>query len=141
MAPQAPLTTPTLYSAPASVQQFHSRMPALTSTATASTIATLSYPQARSDPTAFQASLRAALVDAPSSFFYLTDIWDDPVIGPTWLQTWREAFEASEKFFALPAELKDEISMIKSPRFRGWSAVGVETTQGKQDWREQIDFG
>jgi isopenicillin N synthase-like dioxygenase len=128
-------------------------------------IATLSYPQAHSDPVAFKANLRSAVLGSPTSFFYLTDIEDDPMIGSTWIESWRAAFETSERFFALPTHVKDEISMIRSPRFRGWSgewtklvglrtgkrankrnrlvhtAVGVETTQGKQDWREQIDFG
>lgn len=44
-------------------------------------------------------------------------------------------------FFALPAEDKLEIENLKSPHFHGYARVGGELTQGKVDWREQIDIG
>ncbi len=47
----------------------------------------------------------------------------------------------SRAFFALPEEDKLEIENLKSPYFRGYARVGGELTQGKVDWREQIDIG
>jgi len=47
----------------------------------------------------------------------------------------------SRAFFALPDEQKLEIENLKSPYFRGYARVGGELTQGKVDWREQIDIG
>lgn len=47
---------------------------------------------------------------------------------------------ASRKFFALPAEEKLKIEMVRSPHFRGYNRAGYERTRGEQDWREQIDF-
>ena len=47
----------------------------------------------------------------------------------------------SRAFFALPDEQKLEIENLKSPHFRGYARVGGELTQGKVDWREQIDIG
>jgi len=44
-------------------------------------------------------------------------------------------------FFALPVDAKNEISQLKSPQFRGYSRIGGELTNGKVDWREQIDIG
>ena len=49
--------------------------------------------------------------------------------------------ETSRAFFALPDEQKLEIENLKSPHFRGYARVGGELTQGKVDWREQIDIG
>jgi isopenicillin N synthase-like dioxygenase len=47
----------------------------------------------------------------------------------------------SRAFFALPDEEKLEIENLKSPHFRGYARIGGELTQGKVDWREQIDIG
>ncbi|WP_181703135.1 isopenicillin N synthase family dioxygenase [Chthonobacter albigriseus] len=47
----------------------------------------------------------------------------------------------SKRFFALPEADKLEIQMVKSPHFRGYNRAGAEFTRGKQDWREQVDFG
>ncbi|GAA1481946.1 2-oxoglutarate and iron-dependent oxygenase domain-containing protein [Gordonia sinesedis] len=47
----------------------------------------------------------------------------------------------ARRFFALPADAKDEISQLRSPQFRGYSRVGGELTNGHVDWREQIDIG
>lgn len=52
-----------------------------------------------------------------------------------------EILTLSRRFFELPAEKKLEIGMIKSPYFRGYNRAGLEHTRGKQDWREQVDFG
>lgn len=47
----------------------------------------------------------------------------------------------ARRFFALPEEEKLEIEMRRSPHFRGYNRAGFEFTRGKQDWREQVDFG
>ncbi|KAL7341733.1 hypothetical protein BJY59DRAFT_719876 [Rhodotorula toruloides] len=96
----------------------------------------LSYATARTDPSAFIQPLQHALLT--TGFFYLSDI--DTVL-PEWKSAWDDAFSASAAFFAQPVEVKQEIGMIESRHFRGYSAYGVEVTQGKRDLREQIDFG
>ncbi len=53
----------------------------------------------------------------------------------------KELFQISQQFFALPLEKKEEISMINSPQFRGYSSEGGEYTDGGKDYREQIDWG
>ncbi len=50
-------------------------------------------------------------------------------------------FSEARAFFALPLERKMEVEMLRSPHFRGYTRMGGEYTQGKTDWREQIDFG
>ncbi|KAI3406289.2 hypothetical protein KGF56_000769 [Candida oxycetoniae] len=47
----------------------------------------------------------------------------------------------SERFFALPDEVKLEIEMIKSPHFLGYTRLANEITASHTDWREQIDLG
>lgn len=53
----------------------------------------------------------------------------------------RRLFAVAKEFFAQPAQLKEQISNIDSPQYRGYAAVGDERTQGQIDWREQIDYG
>ena len=67
-------------------------------------------------------------------FFYLADhgIPED-------LQA--EMFSTAKEFFALPQEAKEEIAFTDNPHYRGYSRLGEEFTQGKLDWREQIDYG
>ena len=48
---------------------------------------------------------------------------------------------AAREFFALPEEDKLAIENVNSPHFRGYTRVGGERTQGRADWREQIDIG
>ncbi|QGU06849.1 2-oxoglutarate-dependent ethylene/succinate-forming enzyme [Corynebacterium occultum] len=66
-------------------------------------------------------------------FFYLADHGI-----PEGLAT--DLFAATRRFFAQPDEVKREISNIHSPHYRGYAHIGDELTQGKVDWREQIDF-
>lgn len=47
----------------------------------------------------------------------------------------------ARRFFSLPDAQKLEIEMRRSPHFRGYNRAGFEYTRGKQDWREQVDFG
>lgn len=48
-------------------------------------------------------------------------------------------FAALEAFFARPADEKARIDKANSPWFRGWERVGSEYTDGKVDFREQLD--
>jgi isopenicillin N synthase-like dioxygenase len=84
------------------------------------------------DPAGFAARLREAAHD--SGFFYLVGH------GVSEAQMDRVLVLARE-FFALPFETKNEISQLKSPQFRGYSRLGGELTNGRVDWREQIDIG
>ncbi|HZK31356.1 MAG TPA: 2-oxoglutarate and iron-dependent oxygenase domain-containing protein [Corynebacterium sp.] len=67
-------------------------------------------------------------------FFYLSE-HDVPV------ELQEELFKTAKKFFAQPREVKERISNIHSPQYRGYAALGDERTQGTVDWREQIDYG
>lgn len=79
----------------------------------------------------FRRSLREVTHDV--GFFYLTDHGIDPALM-------RQIIAVSREFFALPDEDKLSIAMVNSPHFRGYNRVGGELTEGKVDWREQIDF-
>ncbi|BGP47350.1 hypothetical protein JCM10450v2_003202 [Rhodotorula kratochvilovae] len=96
----------------------------------------LSYTIAKSDPEEFIRQLQHALLT--TGFLYLSSI--DEVL-PEWKSAWDEAFRASQEFFAHPVDTKKEIVMARSRHFRGYSAYGVEVTQGRHDLREQIDLG
>ncbi|PWB97933.1 isopenicillin N synthase family dioxygenase [Salinibacterium hongtaonis] len=82
------------------------------------------------------AAFRRELRDATHEygFFYLTghgiphELFDG-IIG------------TAREFFDLPDADKLEIENIKSRHFRGYTRVGGELTQGRVDWREQIDIG
>ena len=67
-------------------------------------------------------------------FFYLVghEISDD-------LQ--QRLLSVAREFFALPTAEKLAIENVRSPHFRGYTRLGGELTEGKQDWREQIDIG
>lgn len=49
--------------------------------------------------------------------------------------------DVSREFFALPHTDKLAIENVHSPQFRGYTRVGQEHTNGRPDWREQLDFG
>ncbi|MFI7588826.1 isopenicillin N synthase family dioxygenase [Spongisporangium articulatum] len=82
--------------------------------------------------TSFRDALREATHHV--GFFYLVGhgIPDDVTV---------RAFAAAERFFALPLEEKTAVQMLNSPHFRGYTRTGGEFTQGRVDWREQIDLG
>ena len=80
----------------------------------------------------FRDDLAAAAHDV--GFFYLTGTGITP-------ELFRRLQQASRDFFALPEEQKLAIENVNSPHFRGYTRVGGELTQGKVDWREQIDIG
>lgn len=79
----------------------------------------------------FVEELRRILHD--HGFFYLTGHGVDPKLIADVVST-------AKRFFALPAEEKLKIEMVKSPHFRGYNRAGYERTRGQQDWREQLDI-
>ncbi|RCK59460.1 hypothetical protein Cantr_07456 [Candida viswanathii] len=60
-------------------------------------------------------------------------------LGPT-----KEELEAikqqSFEFFALPDNVKQQVEMINSPHFLGFTRLANEITASHTDWREQIDL-
>ncbi|MGC0366618.1 isopenicillin N synthase-like dioxygenase [Rhodococcus sp. 27YEA15] len=97
------------------------------------TLPVLDLSQAQNPDTAerFRTQLREVTHDV--GFFYLVGhgIPDD-------LQT--RLLDVAQQFFALPAAEKLAIENVLSPHFRGYTRLGGELTEGKQDWREQIDI-
>jgi isopenicillin N synthase-like dioxygenase len=80
----------------------------------------------------FRDDLRAATHDV--GFFYLVGTGVTPELEARLNRVARE-------FFDLPEADKLAIENIRSPHFRGYTRIGGERTQGKVDWREQIDIG
>ncbi len=80
----------------------------------------------------FRDELRAATHDV--GFFYLTGTGVSAELEANLLK-------AAKDFFALPEAEKLSIENVTSPHFRGYTRVGGERTQGRVDWREQIDIG
>jgi isopenicillin N synthase-like dioxygenase len=88
--------------------------------------------EADTEPARFRARLREAAHDI--GFFYL--------IGHGVPRAQMEqVLTLARDFFSLPVAVKNEISQLKSPQFRGYSRIGGELTNGTVDWREQIDIG
>jgi isopenicillin N synthase-like dioxygenase len=81
---------------------------------------------------AFRADLRVATHEV--GFFYLTGTGISPELE-------QRLHRAARDFFALPEDDKLAIENVRSPHFRGYTRVGGERTQGRVDWREQIDIG
>jgi len=52
----------------------------------------------------------------------------------------QRVFDVANAFFALPEEQRLEIENVRSPQFRGYTRLGGERTNGRQDLREQIDI-
>ncbi len=80
----------------------------------------------------FRARLREATHEV--GFFYLTGTGVSPELEA-------RLHQAALDFFALPEAEKLAIENVNSPHFRGYTRIGGERTQGKVDWREQIDIG
>ncbi|MFG6504192.1 isopenicillin N synthase family dioxygenase [Microbacterium sp. P05] len=80
----------------------------------------------------FRDELRTATHEV--GFFYLVSTGVTPELEGRLHRVARE-------FFDLPEADKLAIENIQSPHFRGYTRVGGERTQGKVDWREQIDIG
>jgi isopenicillin N synthase-like dioxygenase len=98
----------------------------------ASMLPVLDLASADHQPVAFRDQLREAAHDF--GFFYLVGH------GVAAAQM-AEVLALARAFFALPVPVKNEISQLKSPQFRGYSRLGGELTNGEVDWREQIDIG
>lgn len=69
-----------------------------------------------------------------TGFFYLTGHGIEPAQN-------NDVIAMAGLFFALPEEDRRAIAIGKSPHFRGYTILGDERTQGKSDWRDQIDIG
>ena len=80
----------------------------------------------------FRAALRQATHE--HGFFYLVGHGASRELSERLISVARE-------FFALPEAAKLAIENTHNPHFRGYTRVGGELTQGKVDWREQIDVG
>jgi isopenicillin N synthase-like dioxygenase len=80
----------------------------------------------------FRDDLRAATHDV--GFFYLTGTGVTPELEA-------RLHGAARDFFALPEADKLAIENVQSSQFRGYTRIGGERTQGRVDWREQIDIG
>lgn len=80
----------------------------------------------------FREQLRVATHDV--GFFYLTGTGVSAGLE-------QRLHRAARDFFALPEADKLAIENVTSPHFRGYTRIGGERTQGKVDWREQIDIG
>ena len=80
----------------------------------------------------FRAELRRATHEV--GFFYLTGTGVTPALE-------QRLHRAARDFFALPEADKLAIENVRSPHFRGYTRIGGERTQGRVDWREQIDIG
>jgi isopenicillin N synthase-like dioxygenase len=78
---------------------------------------------------------RRALLEASHDigFFYLVGHGIPPAVI-------ERAFDTARAFFDLPLEDKLAVEMVRSPHFRGYNRAGGELTQGRTDWREQIDI-
>lgn len=90
----------------------------------------------RSDE-ASRASFAAQLRDACAGlgFFYLANTPLDKG------DLRKRVFALNEAFFALPLDVRQQITIVNSPHFRGFSKFGDETTLHNVDHRDQIDYG
>lgn len=93
-------------------------------------------------PDAYDATLRDkflsdlchSVIDV--GFFVLTNF---STYGPL-EKDFEELTAEARKLFASSDAIKNEISMVNSPHFLGYTRLGSEITAKKQDWREQIDL-
>ncbi|OED38137.1 hypothetical protein AB833_20875 [Chromatiales bacterium (ex Bugula neritina AB1)] len=67
-------------------------------------------------------------------FFYLTGHGVDKMLDSN-------ALETANRFFSLPLDQREALSIGNSPHFRGYTLLKHEMTNGKVDWRDQIDIG
>ena len=67
-------------------------------------------------------------------FFYLTGHGIDQSISSA-------ALTVAEEFFALPDAERESLAIANSAGFRGYTLLHTEKTNGKPDWRDQIDIG
>ncbi len=50
-------------------------------------------------------------------------------------------FTTARAFFDLPTAEREALAIENSAAFRGYTLLGTEVTNGRADWRDQIDFG
>ena len=67
-------------------------------------------------------------------FVYLTGHGVDPALDAN-------IFGAARGFFELPADDRRALAIENSPAFRGYTVLGDEVTNGRSDWRDQLDLG
>ncbi len=67
-------------------------------------------------------------------FVYLTGHGVDPQLDTA-------IFDTAHDFFALPEAERRALAIEHSPAFRGYTILGDEVTNGRADWREQLDLG
>lgn len=91
----------------------------------------------RADPTSNEAAaVVAGLLKAchEVGFVYITGHGVEPARD-------QDLFSAAHDFFALPLAERRALAIGNSPAFRGYTTLGDERTNGKVDWREQLDVG
>ena len=91
----------------------------------------------RTDPhSAAAAHTVADLVAAAHEigFVYLTGHGVDPALDAN-------IFGAARDFFELPEDDRRALAIENSPAFRGYTVLGDEVTNGRSDWRDQLDLG
>ena len=91
----------------------------------------------RNDPSgpeglAVVAELRRAAREV--GFVYLCGHGIDPNLDEAMFGTARE-------FFDLPEADRRALAIEHSPAFRGYTILGNEVTNGRSDWRDQLDLG
>ena len=67
-------------------------------------------------------------------FFYLTGHNINPEISDA-------ALDVANRFFDLPESERESLAIANSAGFRGYTLLQSEQTNGKPDWRDQIDIG
>lgn len=84
------------------------------------------------DALAVAVALRDACHDP--GFCYVTGHGVDPAIDA-------ELFAGMRSFFSLDDRARRAIAIERSAAFRGYTTTGDERTNGRVDWRDQLDFG
>ena len=67
-------------------------------------------------------------------FFYLTGHGVDTQYN-------EKALTIANQFFDLPIAEREDLAIGKSPSFRGYTLLKNERTNGRIDWRDQLDIG
>jgi len=95
-------------------------------------IAAFAEDPASADGRRFVTDLLAAAHD--QGFVYLTGHGVDPQLDA-------DLFAAARRFFDLPEAERRDLAIVNSAAFRGYTVLGDERTNGKGDWRDQLDLG
>ncbi|TQN64608.1 putative 2-oxoglutarate-dependent dioxygenase [Colletotrichum shisoi] len=93
--------------------------------------------------------INLSLADNPASEAALLDQLRHALVHVSFLyvvnhgvpdETVADVVRALPRLFALPPTAKDKIALRNSPHFLGYSGDGSETTAGRRDRREQVEF-